>query len=146
MTASLVRLPQCNDLLIILAMNDLFNTKVLFSCSMHLIFKGAIDMLLAINLLKFTTFQMCDVCLYQCASKPILNRSFSEKFNKDWYSVSWRPKPRKKKKKKARERERKHVFNRLHHTSLFLTCHHVFVLIIIIVIFIPPIICSAEAV
>lgn len=90
-------------------------------------------MLLTINLLKFTTFQMCDVCLYQCASKPILNRSFSEKFNKDWYSVSWR-------------RERIHVFHRLHHTSLFLTCHHVFVLIIIIIIFIPPIICSAEVV
>ena len=103
-------------------------------------------MLLTINLHKFTTFQMCDVCLYQCASKPILNRSFSEKFNKDWYSVSWRPKPRKKKKKKARERERKHVFNRLHHTSLFLICHHVFILIIIIIIFIPPIICSAEVV
>lgn len=63
-------------------------------------------MLLTINLLKFTTFQMCDVCLYQYASKPILNRSFSEKFNKDWYSVSWRPKPRKKKKKES-ERERK---------------------------------------
>ena len=102
-------------------------------------------MLLTINLLKFTTFQICDVRLYLCASKPILNRSFSEKFNKDWYSVSWRPKPRKKK-KKARERERKRVFNRLHHTSLFLTCHHVFVLIIIIIIFIPPIICSAEVV
>lgn len=111
MTASLVRLPQCNDLLIILAMNDLFNTKVLFSCSMHLIFKGAIDMLLTINLLKFTTFQMCDVCLYQCASKPILNRSFSEKFNKDWYSVSWRPKPRKKKRKREREKENTYLID-----------------------------------
>lgn len=110
MTASLVRLPQCNDLLIILAMNDLFNTKVLFSCSMHLIFKGAIDMLLTINLLKFTTFQMCDVCLYQCASKTILKRSFSEKFNKDWYSVSWRPKPRKNKKKRKREREKENTY------------------------------------
>lgn len=66
-------------------------------------------MLLTINLLKFTTFQMCDVCLYQCASKPILNRSFSEKFDKDWYSVSWRPKPRKKKKKK-REREKENTY------------------------------------
>ena len=66
-------------------------------------------MLLTINLLKFTTFQMCDVCQYQCASKPILNRSFSEKFNKDWYSVSWRSKPRKKKKRK-REREKENTY------------------------------------
>ena len=68
-------------------------------------------MLLTINLLKFTTFQMCDVCQYQCASKPILNRSFSEKFNKDWYSVSWRPKPRKKKRKREREKENTYLID-----------------------------------
>ena len=68
-------------------------------------------MLLTINLLKFTTFQICDVRLYLCASKPILNRSFSEKFNKDWYSVSWRPKPRKKKRKREREKENTYLID-----------------------------------
>ena len=65
-------------------------------------------MLLTINLLKFTTFQMCDVCLYQCASKPILNRSYRENLTRTG-TVSHGVQSHVKKKRK-REREKENTY------------------------------------